>query len=80
MEWHRSSTVSSALEPVTMCSVHLRYPFRMDKYYMLIRRFVNASFRFLAREQWNQDVCDRYNEILSQQGGPLWCVHMLLIV
>ncbi|KAF7798529.1 hypothetical protein EIP86_009750 [Pleurotus ostreatoroseus] len=27
---------------------------RMDKYYMLIRRFVNATFRLLMRAQWDE--------------------------
>jgi len=46
----------------------------MDKYYMLVRRFVNASFRLLIRTGWDQDVCREYNNILTGQGGPLWCV------
>ena len=47
---------------------------RMDKYYMLVRRFVNASFRLLLREDWDPEICKKYNEILTRQGGPLWCV------
>ncbi|KAF8899012.1 Nop52-domain-containing protein, partial [Infundibulicybe gibba] len=34
---------------------------RIDKYYLLVRRFVNATFRFLIR----------YNDILTSHGGPL---------
>ncbi|KAL0068674.1 hypothetical protein AAF712_004390 [Marasmius tenuissimus] len=44
---------------------------RMDKYYMLVRRFVNAPFRLLLRDDWDQETCEKYNEILTRQGGPL---------
>ncbi|KAG7099613.1 hypothetical protein E1B28_001441 [Marasmius oreades] len=44
---------------------------RMDKYYMLVRRFVNASFRLLLRNDWEQKICEEYNNILTRQGGPL---------
>lgn len=44
----------------------------MDKYYMLLRRWVNASFRLLARSQWNPIIVNRYNEILVDVvNGPL---------
>jgi ribosomal RNA-processing protein 1 len=45
---------------------------RIDKYYMLVRRYVNASFRLLMRVEWDKHVCDEYNDILSGKGGPLW--------
>ena len=45
---------------------------RMDKYYMLVRRFVNATFRLLLRAEWAESACQEYNSILSQTGGPLW--------
>ncbi|KDQ63212.1 hypothetical protein JAAARDRAFT_65281 [Jaapia argillacea MUCL 33604] len=44
---------------------------RMDKYYMLVRRFVNASFRLLMRAGWDTDACEEYNGILTRTGGPL---------
>jgi len=44
---------------------------RLDKYYMLIRKFTNAAFRLLIREQWASDVCTEYNDILLRVGGPL---------
>ena len=44
----------------------------MDKYYMLIRRFVNASFRLLMRHDWDADSFQKYNDILATKGGPLW--------
>ena len=47
---------------------------RLDKYLMLVRRFVNASLRLLGRENWNSKYCKAYNETLSSSGGPLWCV------
>lgn len=46
--------------------------YRIDKYYMLVRRFVNASFRLLIRTQWDDKVCAEYNSILTDKGGPLW--------
>ncbi|ETW86988.1 hypothetical protein HETIRDRAFT_306975 [Heterobasidion irregulare TC 32-1] len=47
---------------------------RIDKYYMLIRRFANASFRLLVRCNWNSVWCEEYNDILAGPGGPL-CVN-----
>ncbi|KAI0361012.1 Nop52-domain-containing protein [Trametes cingulata] len=44
---------------------------RIDKYYMLVRRFVNASFRLLMRADWDEAACQEYNSILSSRGGPL---------
>ncbi|PSS29624.1 hypothetical protein PHLCEN_2v2772 [Hermanssonia centrifuga] len=44
---------------------------RIDKYYMLVRRFVNASFRMLIRSGWDQSLCSEYNTILTDRGGPL---------
>lgn len=44
----------------------------MDKYYMLIRRFVNASFRLLMRYDWDSSSFQTYNDILTTKGGPLW--------
>ncbi|KAI0073121.1 ribosomal RNA processing protein [Panus rudis PR-1116 ss-1] len=44
---------------------------RIDKYYMLVRRFVNASFRLLMRTGWEENVCQEYNRILTDRGGPL---------
>ncbi|KAF5368433.1 hypothetical protein D9758_002258 [Tetrapyrgos nigripes] len=44
---------------------------RMDKYYMLVRRFVNASFRLLIRENWDVKIVEEYNKILCREGGPL---------
>ncbi|PIL31428.1 hypothetical protein GSI_06129 [Ganoderma sinense ZZ0214-1] len=46
---------------------------RIDKYYMLVRRFVNASFRLLIREGWDASVVNEYNAILTDRGGPLCC-------
>ena len=44
----------------------------IDKYYMLVRRFVNASFRLLVREKWDRPIVADYNDILMGKGGPLW--------
>lgn len=47
---------------------------------MLVRRFVNASFRLLMQVEWDQSACDEYNNILSDTGGPLWYVLFLITV
>ncbi|OSX66937.1 hypothetical protein POSPLADRAFT_1051101 [Postia placenta MAD-698-R-SB12] len=44
---------------------------RIDKYYMLIRRFVNASFRLLMKTEWDSAACDECNSIYTSRGGPL---------
>ncbi|KAJ7040438.1 nucleolar protein,Nop52-domain-containing protein [Mycena alexandri] len=44
---------------------------RLDKYYMLVRRFVNATFRLLGRAEWDKSACTTYNDILTSEGGPL---------
>ncbi|CDO73074.1 hypothetical protein BN946_scf185007.g128 [Trametes cinnabarina] len=44
---------------------------RIDKYYMLVRRFTNASFRLLMRAEWDAAACQEYNSILTDRGGPL---------
>ncbi|KAI0778739.1 Nop52-domain-containing protein [Trametes elegans] len=44
---------------------------RIDKYYMLVRRFVNASFRLLIRAEWDEAACTECNSILTDRGGPL---------
>lgn len=51
---------------------------RMDKYYMLVRKFVNASFRLLIRANWEETSLKEYHYILSSSGGPLWCVPLIL--
>lgn len=38
---------------------------------MLIRRYVNASFRLMMRTKWDADVCERHNAIMTGDGGPL---------
>ena len=47
---------------------------RMDKYYMLVRRFLNASFRLLIRAKWDPSSLQEYTSILTHTGGPLWQV------
>jgi hypothetical protein len=49
----------------------------MDKYYLLIRRFVNATFRLLMRSDWDVGFCQVYNDILTARGGPLWYFRLL---
>lgn len=46
---------------------------RMDKFYLLIRRFVGASFGLLAREEWTKVGVERMTDILvgAKGQGPL---------
>ena len=66
MGWHRSSEVST----VTLWAV-LGLKSRIDKFYALLRKYVNATFRLLARERWSEDAIRRVNEILGGGRGPL---------
>ncbi|CUA67488.1 Ribosomal RNA processing protein 1 homolog B [Rhizoctonia solani] len=45
--------------------------YRINKYYMLIRRFVNATFRLLLKHDWEREACGAINGILQGAGGPL---------
>jgi hypothetical protein len=53
-------------EVVTKTEIH-----RIDKYYMLVRKYVNASFRLLIREEWASLALAEYTDILTGKGGPL---------
>ncbi|BEJ16512.1 hypothetical protein CspHIS471_0511170 [Cutaneotrichosporon sp. HIS471] len=44
---------------------------RIDKYYMLIRRYVNASFRLAARAGWSNAAVEGINAILGSEHGPM---------
>ncbi|ODN98083.1 hypothetical protein I350_07725 [Cryptococcus amylolentus CBS 6273] len=44
---------------------------RMDKYYMLTRKYVNVTFRLLAREQWKEEKVAAVNDVLMKKGGPV---------
>ncbi|WWC65846.1 uncharacterized protein I303_108468 [Kwoniella dejecticola CBS 10117] len=44
---------------------------RMDKYYLLMRKYVNATFRLLARERWEKHAISAVNRIMSKNGGPM---------
>ena len=41
---------------------------------MLVRRFLNASFRLLIRADWDDSALQHYTSILANAGGPLWHV------
>ncbi|KAG8852684.1 hypothetical protein FRB96_008540 [Tulasnella sp. 330] len=45
---------------------------RLDKFYMLIRRFINASFRFLIKLDWEENYMELYDLMLTGPGGPLF--------
>lgn len=36
-----------------------------------MRRYVNATFRLLAREGWTEDAVEAVNTIMGGTGGPL---------
>ncbi|CAO1637987.1 unnamed protein product [Parajaminaea phylloscopi] len=44
---------------------------RVDKFYMLLRRFVNAALRLLAREQCDRNSVAHFSRLLVKPGGPL---------
>jgi len=44
---------------------------RLDKYLMLVRRFINVSFRLMIQNDWDLKTCQEYNTILTHEGGPL---------
>lgn len=46
--------------------------YRIYKYYMLVRRFINATFRLLLRSKWERAHCEEYSQILVGESGPLW--------
>jgi ribosomal RNA-processing protein 1 len=39
---------------------------RLDKYLYLIRKYLNASFEFLARKKWKKSVVEEWNKILEE--------------
>lgn len=43
---------------------------------MLVRKFVNASFRLLLRADWDAEIISSYNDIMTRKGGPLWYVFL----
>ena len=47
---------------------------RLDKFYLLIRRFVGVGFKLLAREEWDLTAIAEYNHCLTGPGGPLQSV------
>lgn len=50
----------------------------MDKYYMLIRQWQNATFRVLARANWSESSVKRFNDMLTAEiGGPMSYVSLL---
>jgi ribosomal RNA-processing protein 1 len=44
---------------------------RIDKFYLLIRRYIEVGFKFLEREEWDPKAIELYNEVLTSPGGPL---------
>jgi ribosomal RNA-processing protein 1 len=72
-EWNGIDRLRYVSLPILHFSYVLKKLYiRIDKYYMLVRRFVNASFRLLLRVEWDKNACEEYNNILLATGGPLW--------
>lgn len=44
---------------------------RIDKFYLLLRRFVNAAFRLLARDSWDEGSIVHFSRLMVKEGGPL---------
>ncbi|CAK1546398.1 unnamed protein product [Leptosia nina] len=44
---------------------------RMDKFLMLVRRYLRGSFRCLLRQDWAVDACQAYGNMLSSEDGIL---------
>ncbi|EPQ27220.1 uncharacterized protein PFL1_05143 [Pseudozyma flocculosa PF-1] len=44
---------------------------RINKFLLLMRRFINAGFRLLATEQWNAEATDLFASMLCAPGAPL---------
>ncbi|GAA5986880.1 hypothetical protein JCM11641_006579 [Rhodosporidiobolus odoratus] len=44
---------------------------RLDKFYLLIRRFAHVAFRLLEREGWDEWAIAEYSAVLTGPGGPL---------
>ena len=42
---------------------------RLDKFYLLARRYVAAGFKFLRKQNWSEEYVSKYLEMLSS--GPL---------
>jgi ribosomal RNA-processing protein 1 len=73
-EWNGIDRLRCVDRPFSYRPLHSSNTSRMDKYYMLVRRFVNASFRLLQQSEWSESVCEEYNSILTSKDGPLTCV------
>lgn len=39
---------------------------RMDKYLFLVRQYVNASFKWLASQKWDQKLVQQWNEMAEE--------------
>ncbi|XP_038219940.1 ribosomal RNA processing protein 1 homolog [Zerene cesonia] len=44
---------------------------RIDKFMMLVRRYLRGSFRCLLRTDWDLDSCKKYADMLSSEDGLL---------
>jgi ribosomal RNA-processing protein 1 len=71
MAWFGLSSVSTSFYQCLSRGIYETELHRIDKYYMLVRKYVNASFRLLIREEWASVALTEYTDILTGNGGPL---------
>ncbi|KPJ20873.1 hypothetical protein RR48_00162 [Papilio machaon] len=45
---------------------------RIDKFMMLVRRYLRGSLRCLLRCKWSIDSCNSYAEMLSAEDGTVY--------
>lgn len=45
---------------------HLLDHYRLDKYYLLIRKVINQMFKYYRDRRWNGDVISQFNKSLTQ--------------
>lgn len=43
--------------------------FRLDKYYLLMRRMCEQGFAYMHRRKWDADAVEQYMQVMSE--GPL---------
>lgn len=53
------------------------YARRVDKFLLLMRRFVFVAFKLLEREGWDARAIQEYKEMLVGPKGPLQCVPLV---
>ena len=44
---------------------------RMDKFLLLVRRYIGASFEWMKRNGWSKIVVEEHSRMMAGEGGPL---------